>query len=52
MTAPELPESNINPNYRSPRETCTHERTVKFTQKDCAIKRSVTVCVQCGLVVE
>jgi|KBSSwiStaDraftv2_1062776.scaffolds.fasta_scaffold7498463_1 hypothetical protein len=52
MTAPELPESNINPNFRAPREYCVHEHTVIRMQNTCGIVRTVVVCVQCGMAVE
>lgn len=52
MTAPELPEWNGNPHYRSPRETCAHEHTVIRMQNVCAIVYTVEVCVDCGMAVE
>ena len=49
MTAPVLPESNINPHFRTPREYCTHAHTVESVQNVCASTRTVIVCVDCGL---
>lgn len=48
MTAPKVPESHIDPHFRSPREYCTHPRIVVTTANTCAIERDVRVCAHCG----
>lgn len=47
MTAPKLPANTLTP-HRTPREYCTHPRTVVARATACAIERDVRMCVHCG----